>query len=296
MMMFCLLCRTIKLSVDIDNTARELIKLLEKASPFQQQWQQSSILKQMITRYHRFMQLKASHPPNILLIPTLDIEIVWQTHLLRPEMYRADCRRLFRRIIDHSLLMSDVQQFLKEQAFRDTCQLYEQKFGEQYCPLSPTNQRKKDAENASSIIIHSYSRTNSRYSYWDKTYFKFSPQRPKDFENPFSLTEADIILDFNWLSMCKQFMCDALEKVPVRNNYRNRSTEIDLGQGAMIRLKKSYERFLYMAAKYPLKDNNGFVPPTYAVTHFCLGKKENHLFYYLLFRSILFGILICKNH
>jgi hypothetical protein len=196
-------------------------------------------------------------------------------------MYRADCRRLFRRIIDHSLLMTDIPQSLKEQAFRDTCQLYEQRFGEQYCPLPPTNQTKQFAENASCIIIDSYRHTNSKYSYWDKTYFEFSPQPPKDFENPFSLTEADIILDFNWLSMCKQFMRDALEKVPVRNNYRGRSTKIDLRQGAMIRLKKSYERFLYMAAKYPLKDGNGFVPPTYAVTHFWLSKKDNHLFNYL---------------
>ncbi len=41
------------------------------------------------------------NPPNTLLIPILDIEIVWQTHLLQPEMYRNDCLRLFRRIIDH---------------------------------------------------------------------------------------------------------------------------------------------------------------------------------------------------
>jgi hypothetical protein len=51
--------RTINLSVDIEKIARELIRLLEKASKFQQQWHQSPILKQMITRYYRFMQLKA---------------------------------------------------------------------------------------------------------------------------------------------------------------------------------------------------------------------------------------------
>jgi hypothetical protein len=50
------------------------------------------------------MQLKASLPPNILLVPTLDMEIVWQTHLLRPKMDQANCLHLFRRIIDHSLL------------------------------------------------------------------------------------------------------------------------------------------------------------------------------------------------
>ncbi|CAF1569213.1 unnamed protein product [Rotaria sordida] len=87
---------TIELSVNIEDTARELIKLLEKASKFQEQWQQSSILKQMIIIYYRFMRLKASHPTNLLLVPTLDIEIAWQTHLLRPEIYQADCIRLFR--------------------------------------------------------------------------------------------------------------------------------------------------------------------------------------------------------
>ncbi|CAF4340009.1 unnamed protein product, partial [Rotaria sordida] len=94
---------TIELSVNIEDTARELIKLLEKAS----------------------------HPANLLLIPTLDIEIVWRTHLLRPEIYQADCIRLFRRIIDHKLLANDTEDFLKEQAFRDTCQFCEQRFGEQ---------------------------------------------------------------------------------------------------------------------------------------------------------------------
>ena len=81
------------------------------------------------------MQLKASQPSNILLIPTLDIEIVWQTHLLRPKMYRNDCLRLFRRIIDHSLIIeNEMEKFFKEQAFLDTCQLYQERFGEEYCP------------------------------------------------------------------------------------------------------------------------------------------------------------------
>ncbi|CAF1382366.1 unnamed protein product [Rotaria sordida] len=56
---------TIELSVNIEDTARELIELLEKASKFQEQWQQSSILKQIIIRYYRFMQLKASHPATL---------------------------------------------------------------------------------------------------------------------------------------------------------------------------------------------------------------------------------------
>ncbi|CAF4541584.1 unnamed protein product [Rotaria sp. Silwood2] len=256
---------TIKLSVNIDDTAHELIKLLEKVSKFREQWKESYILKQMIMRYYRFMQLKASHPTHLLLIPTLDIEIVWQTHLLRPEIYQADCIRLFRRVIDHKLLANDIEDFLKEQAFRDTCQLYEQRFGEKYGPLLPIDAINQVPSNASRFIFDPYSHNLTNYSYWDKTNFEFSLETPKDYENPFSFTEGDIILDMNWLDMCKKFMVNALQKVSVRYYYQSHLTKINLAQGPMERLKKSYERFLYMAAKYPLKDGNGFVPPTYTV-------------------------------
>ncbi|CAF4669346.1 unnamed protein product, partial [Rotaria sp. Silwood2] len=211
------------------------------------------------------MQLKASHPTNLLLIPTLDIEIVWQTHLLRPEIYQADCIRLFRRIIDHKLLANDIEDFLKEQAFRDTCQLYEQRFGEKYGPLLPIDAINQVPSNASRFIFDPYGHNLTNYSYWDKTNFEFSLETPKDYENPFSFTEGDIILDMNWLDMCKKFMTDALQKVSVQYYYQSHLTKINLAQGPMERLKKSYERFLYMAAKYPLKDGNGFVPPTYAI-------------------------------
>jgi hypothetical protein len=249
--------RTITFSVDIDHTTPQLISLLEEALVFQQQWQGSLVLKQMIQRYYRFMQLKASQPTNLLLIPTLDIEIVWQTHLLRPEMYQNDCLRLFRRVIDHSLIINGIEQFYKEQAFLDTCQLYEQKFSEKYCSL-PSIKQKEDEQT---------------YSYWNKTHYEFSAKTPKDYENPFSFTEGDIILDGKWYDLCKQFMCNAIDKVPIRNDYRFDKTEgIDLGSGALKRLKKSYERFLYMAAKYPLKDGNGFIPPTYAANIFIIIK------------------------
>jgi hypothetical protein len=221
------------------------------------------------------MQLKASHPSNILLIPTLDIEIVWQTHLLRPEMYQADCLRLFRRVIDHSLLISEIEKFLKDQAFQDTCQLYEQRFGEQYCP-SISNAEKTESNFYQSFLSTEYD-SSPTYSYWDETHFKFSSKSPKNYENHFSFTEGDLIMDGKWLDFCKQFMSDALNKAPVENYHRARSEGFNLSGGAMKRLKKSYERFLYMAAKYPVKDGNGFVPPTYAVKYSTLQKYSFYL-------------------
>jgi hypothetical protein len=221
------------------------------------------------------MQLKASHPSNILLIPTLDIEIVWQTHLLRPEMYQADCLRLFRRVIDHSLLISEIEKFLKNQAFQDTCQLHEQRFGEQYCP-SISNAEKTESNFYQSFLSTEYD-SSPTYSYWDETHFKFSSKSPENYENPFSFTEGDLIMDGKWLDFCKQFMSDALKKAPVIGYRHAGSGEINLSSGAIERLKKSYERFLYMAAKYPLKDGNGFVPPTYAVKYSTLQKYSFYL-------------------
>ena len=173
--------RTITFSVDINQSARQLISLLEKTISFREKYEQSAVLKQMIQRYYRFLQLKASQPENTLLIPTLDIEIVWQTHLLRPEMYCKDCLRLFRRVIDHSLIMKDdIEKYFKRQAFLDTCQLYKQRFGEDYCSLPSLE--KKDNTSLNALITdeedddeEAMSRAKSLYSYWDNHIINFHP-------------------------------------------------------------------------------------------------------------------------
>ncbi|UJR32398.1 hypothetical protein I4U23_019860 [Adineta vaga] len=107
----------------------------------------------------------------------MNIEIVWQTHLLRSEIYQTDCLRLFRRIIDHSLFMDDFQDFLKEQAFPDTCHLYEQ-----YYPLLSTKEKMTVQYNIVPLRDKDHC-INSIYFYWDQTYFEFLSDLSKDFEN-----------------------------------------------------------------------------------------------------------------
>ncbi|CAF1035005.1 unnamed protein product [Rotaria sordida] len=253
----------IQLSVDLDKTAHQLILLLEKASKFKKKWCKSVILQQMIRRYYRFMVLKVLYPKNFL-VPTIDIEIVWQTHLLRPFIYQDDCLRLFNQIIDHSLLLNQTEQYLKEQAFLDTCHLYEKHFHEQYCSLSLD----KSDKTSSSKYIDCYLKLqylNSIYSYWDDTYFKFLPYPLNDFENPFSFAEADIILDANWISLCKEFMNIMLLKRYVDFESFNQSNLIDLKPSAMKQLKKSYERFLYITATYLSTKQDDLIYPTYAI-------------------------------
>jgi hypothetical protein len=253
------------LSVNIDRTALELISLLEKISRFQQQRKELIVLKQMIKRYYQFMQLKSSLPLNILLIPTLDIEIVWQTHLLRPEIYQNDCIRLFGRVIDHSLILNDIEQFFKEQAFLDTLKLYEQKFGETYCSLPLSKDKNKFKSNSVFVKYELLYRAQPIYSYWDKTSFEFSSNLSENYENLFSFTEDDIIRDEKSFDLCKQFMFKAIEKLPSWDMFYVRPTEIDLKPKALKLLNKSYERFLYMASKYPGNGGNVLIPPTYPV-------------------------------
>jgi hypothetical protein len=45
-------------------------------------------------------------------------------------MYRNDCLRLFRLVINQSLIVkNDIEKYPKEQAFVETCHLYEERFG-----------------------------------------------------------------------------------------------------------------------------------------------------------------------
>jgi hypothetical protein len=139
-----------------------------------------------------------------------------------------------------------INQSSKQQAFHDTCQLYEQRFGEQYC--------KREAVVDDEV-----------YSYWDKTHPEFSSTPSNHYENPFSFTEDDIILDGKWLNFFQQFMSNTLETCPFWIRCLKKSTGRYLEPESLQRLKKSYERFLYMAAKYPFNVGHEFVAPTYAV-------------------------------
>ena len=85
----------------------------------------------LLGRYSRFLRLKLKYP-TVLLVPTLDIEMVWQSHLLRPDLYEADLKKLKNGLVDHSLMLNLYETNVKKQAFRDTEQLWELEFGEPY--------------------------------------------------------------------------------------------------------------------------------------------------------------------
>ncbi len=116
-------------------------------------------------------------------------------------------------------------------------------FDEEYCSLPSIENKNQVTSSFEYDDVESIDDKRSIYTYWDKMYFKFSLNSPKDYENPFSFTESDIMIDLKWFNLCKQLLSTALDKIAHPYRFFHKPFGIDLTSGALKRLKKSYERF-----------------------------------------------------
>ena len=88
-----------------------------------------------IRRYKTFFFVNYLYP-QILLVPTLEIDQVWHCHILHTRRYRQDCEMLFGCFIDHdpeSELQGEANQHNLDAAFAQTqalLALYERHFEE----------------------------------------------------------------------------------------------------------------------------------------------------------------------
>ncbi|CAF2965720.1 unnamed protein product [Rotaria sp. Silwood2] len=144
-------------------------------------------------------------------------------------MYRNDCLHLFHHVVDHSLSIENIQQFLKDKAFIEICQFYEERFGEKYCQLSSNNNYCNTISDKNNLLNYS----QASYSYWNQTFFEFSSNPSTHYENPFSFSAAEIIFDGCWLDLCKRFICNSLQRSGVHYNNEIFTFDIDLGTDAM---------------------------------------------------------------
>jgi hypothetical protein len=106
-------------------------------------------VKHAVEQYKRFMRLKLLHP-NETLIPTLDIEMVWASHLIRPAKYIDDCKAMRLNegvvprggyekgmkdsewMVEHWLVLSEEEALWKDNALERTCQLWKREYGQDY--------------------------------------------------------------------------------------------------------------------------------------------------------------------
>jgi len=233
---------TVQFGVDLAGAAFLQTNLLRQAEEIPI----SEYPDQAICRYYQFMKLKSTYP-NAFLVPTTDIEIVWQSHLLRPSIYQADCIKLFGKIIDHKLVANEVEQFLKERALRETDELWRKEYNYPYCTLPDIN--RPPSPRFSAPPFSGVTNIIPKNIYWDKTSQELKLTNVTNFKNPFGFSKNDLIQDQEWFSNFKKFL-NTEYWYPNKKFFK--------------RMEKSYERFLYLAAKYP-PSSGQMIHPTYAI-------------------------------
>ncbi|GAX85220.1 hypothetical protein CEUSTIGMA_g12640.t1 [Chlamydomonas eustigma] len=77
-----------------------------------------------VDRYLRFLQLHKEHP-GLTLVPMMDIDLMWHTHMGVATSYHSDCQALFGRILSQN---DDLPPSDLEEGFATTKMLYEQRF------------------------------------------------------------------------------------------------------------------------------------------------------------------------
>ncbi|KAH9049000.1 hypothetical protein EDB84DRAFT_1410083 [Lactarius hengduanensis] len=105
------------------------------SSSYFEKHEDAAVLHHAIVRYHAFLDLVASSQ-RMLVVPTLDIDLVWHSHQLSGPRYHKDCKTNVGRYVDHD---DRVEQFHLSDAFDATCRAWEKRYGIPYtqcgCPL-----------------------------------------------------------------------------------------------------------------------------------------------------------------
>jgi len=94
-------------------------------------------LRAAVDRYFGFLEL-ARENPRILLVPTLDIDLIWHAHMLSPGDYRSDCDVVLGKLLKHN---DNVPAGELGSSFQHTQQLWEKKHGKPYVAEKPSSQR-----------------------------------------------------------------------------------------------------------------------------------------------------------
>ncbi|KAG2069001.1 hypothetical protein BDR04DRAFT_1102485 [Suillus decipiens] len=82
------------------------------------------LLEHALLRYHCFLDLAAASP-NLMSVPTLDIDLIWHSHQLMGGRYGVDCDIYIGRRVDHPLTTEEA---ILSTALDDTCRAWQSRF------------------------------------------------------------------------------------------------------------------------------------------------------------------------
>ncbi|KAI1150110.1 hypothetical protein F4825DRAFT_463625 [Nemania diffusa] len=126
-----------RVAVSKDNTVEKLVDAVQRQSAFvdkmeKQLWIRSpaveGTLSRGITRYERFLKLFKLYPGK-MLVPTLDIDLVWHTHQCSSAQYGSLTTEKAGRFIDHN---DKLGTSTLNPAFDETMALYRIRFADEY--------------------------------------------------------------------------------------------------------------------------------------------------------------------
>lgn len=209
-------------------------------------------------RYEKFLRLQLKHP-RVFLIPTLEIELVWQSHMIRPSVYEKDFSHVFgSKILDHSLIGGGYEYHYKHAALVETARLWRQEYHEEYIDLPEEPIFRPSPYFLDETLSCKVVEDTRQPIYYPKISLKLEPS-PK-WQNPFSLQVKDVEEDLLWL---KYFVQDQ----GLNEDY------FWLESSWFKRVAKSYERYLFFCHRASvLADSNPnesfFAHPTYAIDLF----------------------------
>ncbi|OJA15205.1 hypothetical protein AZE42_10552 [Rhizopogon vesiculosus] len=115
------------------------------------------ILEHSLLRYHCFLDLAAASP-NLMPVPTLDIDLIWHSHQLMGGKYGVDSESYVGRRLDHPLA---IEEGVLSTALDNTCRAWQTRFRVLYmqcgCPAPDETVFKKFIR-----ILQHYTRTPTR--------------------------------------------------------------------------------------------------------------------------------------
>jgi len=200
---------------------------------------------------------------------------VWVNHMLRPSMYREDCKRLLGEVIDHNIHLQTMYQSMNKKMFLVlTKKLYEDEFKEPYCDNAVIEaQHPKLIENTEAVLIWRVPPQPQEVPF-NPIFTKEigSVEETASVESNISLKVNDLMMDAGCIGDYKTYMSHCLFDTESTKGITSKEESDGTEYENPCRLKtnvvyqnllKSYERFLFMVAKYP--PQTGYVHPTFAI-------------------------------
>ncbi|KAG9406880.1 hypothetical protein AC1031_003210 [Aphanomyces cochlioides] len=89
-----------RFSLDLVHAMVRQLSFLLKVCSHGDYWSQRQVVAAAIVRYHKFMHLMRTRPKT-MLVPTVDIDLVWHAHQCFPKDYALFCHDLVHKLVDH---------------------------------------------------------------------------------------------------------------------------------------------------------------------------------------------------